>query len=107
MAMKILEKKYRGSLLCRAVSYPIAYAIVEMLLDKGPIYLDDIVVRVKRTKQAVCHHMAKLKTVNLVRYEKESRSTKYWIKYPEEVRAFFVCCENLVERTTKRIKEDY
>lgn len=107
MVMKILEKKYRGSLICRSVSYPIAYAIVKMLLEEGPMYLDDIVARVKRTKQAVCHHMAKLKTANLVRYEKENRNTRYWIKYPEEVKAFFVCCEKLVERATRRIREDY
>ncbi|MGB3341491.1 MAG: winged helix-turn-helix domain-containing protein [bacterium] len=105
--MKILENKYRGSLICRAVSYPIAYAIVKMLLDEGPMNLDDIVGRVNRTKPNVCQHLAKLKLANMVRYEKEHRKTRYWIKYPEEVRSFFACCEKLVERTTKRIKQDY
>ncbi|MGB3478004.1 MAG: ArsR family transcriptional regulator [bacterium] len=105
--MKILEKKYRGSLICRAVSYPIAYAIVKMLLDEGSMNLDDIVGRVKRSKPAVCQHLAKLKLANLVRYEKEKQKTKYWIKYPREVRAFFGCCEKIVERTTRRIKKDY
>ncbi|UCG91267.1 MAG: winged helix-turn-helix transcriptional regulator [candidate division WOR-3 bacterium] len=105
--MKIREKKYRGSLICRTIGYPISYAIVRMLLEHGPMNLQQIVKRVKRSKATVCVHLAKLKLANIVRYEKEWRKTMYWIKYPREVKKFLQACEELVERTTKRIKKDF
>ncbi len=105
--MKLVEKKYRGSLICRTVGYPISYAIVKMLLDEGPMDLDGIARRVNRSKATACQHLAKLKLANLVRYEKKQQKTAYWIKYPKEVRKFLHCCEDLVERTTKRIRKDY
>lgn len=105
--MKLVEKKYRGSLICRTVGYPISYAIVKMLLDEGPMDLDGIARRVNRSKSAVCQHLAKLKLANLVRYEKKQQKTAYWIKYPKEVRKFLHGCEDLVERATKRIRKDY
>ncbi len=33
--MKIVEKRYRCSTVCRIFGYPITYAIAKMLLDKG------------------------------------------------------------------------
>jgi DNA-binding transcriptional regulator GbsR (MarR family) len=105
--MKILEKKYRGSVLCRTLGYPITYAIAKLLLDEGPLELDEIVTRVKRAKSTVCGHLDKLKLVNIVRFEKTRRSTLYWIKYPDEFKAFLNACEGLVKRTTERIDTDY
>lgn len=49
--MKILEKKYRGSIICRILGYPITYAIVKLLFEQGPMELDDITKRVKRAKK--------------------------------------------------------
>ncbi len=105
--MKIIEKKYRGSIMCRILGYPITYAIVKMLLEHGPLELDDIVKEVKRAKNTVCEHLSKLKLANIVRYEKEHGRTVYFIKYPEELRVFFDSCEKLVKRTTKGLETDY
>ncbi len=102
-----MEKKFRGSVICRVLSYPIAYAIAMRLLEKGPMKLDKLVRHVKRGKSTVCTHLSKLKLANLVRYEKEWRKTIYRIKYPGELKRFFRSCETLVERTTKRIKKDF
>lgn len=104
--MQIIEKRFRGSLICRVLSYPITYAIAKVLLENGPMDLSGIVILAKRSKSTVCGHLAKLKLVNIVRYEKAWRKTIYWIKYPSETRKFLSACEELVERTTKRIKED-
>ena len=46
--MKIVEKKYRGSVICRVLGYPISYAIVKMLLDRQSMSFADIVHAVKR-----------------------------------------------------------
>jgi len=105
--MKIVEKKFRGSQLCRVVSYPIAYAIVHLLLERGSMSLDEIVKEVQRTKQTVCGHLAKLKLANIVRYEKKGRKTKYWIKYPEVMSEFITICDKVVDRIARRLKEDY
>jgi DNA-binding transcriptional regulator GbsR (MarR family) len=105
--MKIVERKFRGSQLCRVLSYPIAYAIARLLLERGSMTLDEIVKEVRRSKPTVCNHLAKLKLANIVRYEKKWRETKYWIKYPEVLSEFMAICDKVIDRTTQRLKEDY
>ncbi len=102
-----MEKKYRGSVICRVVGYPISYGIMKMLLENGPMELEEIVKRVERSKATVCIHLAKLKLANLVRYEKVGHKTMYWVKYPKETKQFLQSCEKLVERTTQRIRQDF
>lgn len=104
--MRIVEKKFRGSQLCRVLSYPITYAIVRLLLEKGPIDLDTIVKEVQRKKSTVCSHLAKLRLANIVRFEKEWRKTIYFVKYPEEIKEFVKVCEKVIERITQRLKKD-
>lgn len=70
--MQIAEKRFRGSVICRILSYPISYAIVKMLLEKGEMDLDSIAARVKRTKPTVCCHLTKLRLANIVRYESQA-----------------------------------
>jgi len=105
--MKILEKKYRGSVICRILGYPITYAICKLLLEKGPLELDEVIKHVKIKKPGVCLHLNKLKVANIIRYEKRWPKTFYWIKYPKEVKAFLNTCEKLVIRATKRIRKDF
>jgi len=93
--------------MCRVLGYPITYAIVRLLLDNGPMALEDIVKNVNRTKGAVCNHLVKLKLASLVRYDKDGHKTIYWLKYPSQTREFVKICEKLVERTTRRIKKDF
>ncbi len=105
--MQIIEKKYRGSQICRVLGYPIPYAIVKLLLERGSMSLDELVKEVKRTKPTVCNHLAKLKLANIVRFDRKSRQTMYRIKYPQEITDFMKICEKLVERITQRLKEDF
>lgn len=105
--MKVVEKKYRGSLLCRILGYPITYAIVKMLLEGGPMALDEIAERTKITKAGVSIHLRKLKIANIIRYEKRWPKTYYWIKYPGELKGVLKAIDVLVTRTTKRLKKDY
>lgn len=105
--MKIIEKKYRGSLLCRILGYPISYAIVKMLLEEGPMSLDEIADRIEISKPGVSMHLRKLKIANIIRFEKRWPRTYYWIKYPKEVTRALRAIDLLVTRTTKRITRDY
>lgn len=105
--MKILEKKYRGSLICRIFDYPIAYAITKLLLENGPMELDEIVKKVKISKPGVSAHLKKLKIAHIVRYEKRWPKTIYCIKYQKEVKNLLDAAEKLATRITKRITLDY
>ena len=105
--MKILERKYRGSVICRTIGYPITYAIVKLLLEKGPMELGELTEKVQRAKNTVCSHLTKLRLANIVRYEKKRTRTVYWIKYSSEVRQLIDACERLVKRTARRINRDF
>lgn len=105
--MKITEKRYRDSQICRVFSYPICYAIARLLLEHGPMGLDDVVKEVRRSKSTVCHHLVKLRFANIVRFDKVRYDTKYWIKYPDELRIFFQSCDRFVDRITSRLKKDF
>jgi len=102
-----VEKKYRGSVVCRVMGYPITYAIVRLLLENGSMALEDIVKKTCRTKGTVCNHLLKLKLANLVRYDKDGHKTIYQLKYPVQIRNFIVACEKVIARTTQRIKKDF
>lgn len=63
MIMKIQERKYRGSLICRTVAYPISYAIVKMLSDNGPMKLEQIV---KQAQHATYQYASAFICLNLI-----------------------------------------
>jgi DNA-binding transcriptional regulator GbsR (MarR family) len=105
--VKVVEKKYRGSLLCRILGYPITYAIAKMLLDNGPMAMDEIAQRTKISKPGVSAHLRKLKIANIIRYEKRWPKTYYWIKYPRELKEVLKAIGILVTRTTKRLRQNY
>lgn len=104
--MQIVEKKFRGSQICRVLSYPISYAVTKMLLERGSMTFDEIVNEVGRAKPTVCNHLSKLKLANIVRYDKKRRQTTYWIKYPEAVNELMSACEQLVDRISQKLQED-
>jgi len=105
--MRIIEKRFRGSIACRVLSYPIAYGIVKLLLEKRKMDLGQIAANVKRSKSAVCFHLTKLRLANIVRYEHKGKLTTYWIKYPSEVRRVLIACEQLADRISKRLNVDF
>jgi predicted transcriptional regulator len=104
--MQVIEKKFRGSVVCRVLGYPILYGIVRLLLEKGRMDLDTIAAHVQRSKQATCTQLTKLRLANIVRYEKKGKCTTYWIKYPKEVGQLLKDCERLVRRISQRLDKD-
>ncbi|MEW6685481.1 MAG: winged helix-turn-helix domain-containing protein [Candidatus Edwardsbacteria bacterium] len=104
--MKIIEKRFRGSLVCRVLGYPISYGITKLLLERGRTDLNTIAGEVKRSKSAVCFHLTKLRLANIIRYERTGKITYYWIKYPKEIKKLFDSCESLVKRISRRLEKD-
>jgi hypothetical protein len=105
--MKIVEKRFRGSLVCTVLGYPVSYKIVAMLLKNRSMAFSDNLGKVRRSNSTICYHLTKLRYAHVIRYEKTAKGTVYWIKYPKEVRAIMNACEGMVERVTKRIESDY
>lgn len=105
--MKVLERRFRGSLICRILGYPISYGIIKMLREQGKMSLDEIVPHVKRSKQAICLQLAKLKLANIIRYERKGKATTYWIKYPREIEKILDACDDPVGRISQRLDQDY
>jgi predicted transcriptional regulator len=105
--MKIVEKKFRGSLVCRVLSYPVSYEIVVLLLKNKRMTFRDIVGQIRRSDSTICYHLSKLRHSHVIRYNKTKNGTVYWIKYPKEVRAIMQACEVMVKRVTRRLETDY
>lgn len=105
--MKIVEKRFRGSIICRVLGYPISYGIVKLLLKNGKMNLKAITKSAKRSEATVCYHLTKLRLANLVRYEKEGRNTIYWIKYPQHTKELLDISERLAVRISQRLDRDF
>jgi len=105
--MKIVEKRFRGSIICRVLGYPISYGITKLLLEKGKMDLENIAKNVGRSKAAACIQLTKLRLAHIVRYDKKGKTTTYWIKYPQEIKKLLDTCEALVERTSRGLDKDF
>ncbi len=105
--MRIVEKKFRGSLICRVLCYPISYGIVKLLLERGKMSLEEISKEIQRTKAAACFQLTKLRLANLIRYERIGKKTLYWVKYPDEVEEILNACDLLVSRISRRLDKDF
>ena len=73
----MIEKRFRGSMICRVLGYPISYGIVKLLLEEGEMELDNIAAYVKRSRQATCSQLTKLRLTNIIRYDKKGQRTVY------------------------------
>ena len=105
--MRIVEKRFRGSIICRVLGYPISYGIAKLLLEKGKTDLESIAKAVGRSKAAACIQLTKLRLAHIVRYDKKGKITTYWIKYPREVKKLLDTCESLAKRASRRLDTDF
>ncbi len=77
----VKESRYRESRLCRVLGNPIVYAMVRLLEDQGPLSPSAVAQSVGRRLQTVSGHLATLRAVDLVRYDRRGGHTRYWIKH--------------------------
>jgi len=74
------ESRYRESRLCRVLGNPVAYAMVRLLDERGPMSPSGVAEHVGRRLQTVSGHLATLRALDLVRYDRKGGRTRYWIK---------------------------
>ena len=101
------EVLYRESRVARALGDPAKYAIVNFLIKNKSANVSEIARAVHRHIATVSHHLAKLRSLDLVRYEVKADGIYYWIKYPDELHAVIKTLNCFVARTLKRVEDDF
>ena len=100
------EFMYRESRVALALGDPARYEIVDVLMKAGPINVSELVKRVHRSQSTVSHHLAKLRSLEIVRYETKIDGVYYWIKYPQELSGVIQTLRAFIKRTSQDIGSD-
>lgn len=95
------EGQYRESRLCRLLGNPVVYRIVALLGENGPLTPAALGEKTGRSVQTVSGHLAKLRAMDVVRYETRGGKTLYWLKHGVEVEAVVKALEKLVTASTR------
>jgi len=81
------EKSYRQSRLCRVFGNPIAFAIVELLLENREMSPSQLARALGRSLSRISHTLAALRLAEVVRYDSDSKMrARYRLKHPREIR---------------------
>ena len=95
------ESQYRESRVCRLIGNPVVYWIVALLAENGPLTPAALGEKTGRTVQTVSGLLAKLRGIDVVRYETKGGKTLYWLKHGDEVQAVLKALKKLVESSTR------
>lgn len=79
------EKDYRAAMLLECLGEPNRFQILRHL-ERGPMSVSVLARATKRHQTTVCHHLAVLRTMHLVRYHNRGVNTFYQLKHPEVLR---------------------
>lgn len=90
------EITYRSSRVCRLLGNPVTFQILTRLVQSRhtPAQLSKAV---GRSVSTVSIHLGKLRTADLVRYEKRGTRVEYWAKYPRPTSRLLRTLEEIVE----------
>jgi predicted transcriptional regulator len=91
------EKRYRGSRLCRLMGNPVMYQLVVLLDDDGPLTPSKLAKLTGRQISTISSHLAKLRALDVVRYDTRGKETRYWLKHRSEMKGFLKVVEKVVE----------
>lgn len=97
------ENLYRESRVAKVLGDPAKYSIVELLLHHGPTSVSEIVKKVSRSQPTVSNHLARLKSLEVVRFETKPDGVYYWIKYEKEIRAIVNSLSRFVNRSLQGV----
>ncbi|MGB9720985.1 MAG: ArsR/SmtB family transcription factor [bacterium] len=100
------EIHYRESRVAKGLGDPAKYAIIKLLLNNGPLSVNEIARSIRRSQPTVSHHLAQLKNLEIVRYEVKSSGSYYWIKYPAEIHRILKALNVFVNRTMQGVENE-
>ncbi|HWP58268.1 MAG TPA: helix-turn-helix domain-containing protein [Candidatus Acidoferrales bacterium] len=90
------ETRYRESRLCRLLGNPIVYQLVLLLDGHGPLTPSKLAKLTGRTIQTVSTHLAKLRGMDVVRYDSEGKEVRYWLKHKPEMKSLLKGLEKVI-----------
>jgi predicted transcriptional regulator len=90
------ETEYRESRLCRLLGNPVVYQLVVFLDRSGPATPSALAKRAGRSVQTVSGHLAKLRALDVVRYDSAGKEVRYWLKHRGETRGLLKALEKVV-----------
>ena len=91
------EDSYRQSRLCRLLGNPVAFAVVELLLENKELNPSDIARAVGRSVQRVSTVLGALRLAEVVRYDTDGKRNRYRLKHPTEVRSVLASLSRFVK----------
>jgi DNA-binding transcriptional ArsR family regulator len=87
-------KRYRESRLCRLLGNPIVYQLVVLLDAGGPLTPSKLAKRIGRQISTVSIHLAKLRAMDVVRYDTAGKEVRYWLKHKSEMKGLLRMLES-------------
>jgi DNA-binding transcriptional ArsR family regulator len=91
------EGSYRQSRLCRLLGNPLAFAIVQLLVENREPSVSEIARAVGRSVQRVSTVLGVLRVAEVVRYNADGRRNRYRLKHPTEVRGVLSALSRFVQ----------
>lgn len=91
------ERAYRQSRLCRVLGNPLAYTIVNLLVENKNITPSQIGRGVGRSVSRVSHVLAALRMMEVVRYETNGKQASYRLKHPRQIRQVLAALEQFID----------
>lgn len=91
------EESYRHSRLCRLLGNPVAFAVVQLLVENRQMSAGDIARAVGRSTQQVRTVLAALRLAEVVRYESDGKRNRYRLKHPGEFRNLLAALSRFVK----------
>ena len=101
------EILYRESRVAKVLGDPSKYAIINLLLNSSPRTVSELVKKSRRSQPTVFHHLANLRSLEVVRYETKPDGVYYWIKYPQELRAIVNALSTFIRKTQHGLEQDF
>ena len=95
------EKSYRQSRLCRVFGNPVAFSIVELLLENREMSPSLLARSLSRSLSRISHTLGALRLAEVVRYDSDSKMrARYRLKHPREMREVLRALSAYVESSS-------
>jgi len=100
------EDSYRQSRLCRLLGNPVAFAVVQLLVENNELSPSEIAGAVARSVQRVSTVLGALRLAEVVRYDADGKRNRYRLKHPSEARNVLASLSRFVKVASVVAGED-
>ncbi len=96
------ERSYRQSRLCRLFGNPIAFAIVELLLENREMSPSQLARSLDRSLSRISHTLGALRLADVVRYDSNAKMrARYRLKHPREIKEILQALSTFVDAASR------